>query len=86
MQGQDGEVVGPVYVKGALYPLLFGLLQEALEVLLLPGCCSGPGGKAFRWQQGRCRANQDGTGQSSGLVLSATPSSLQPKPSVLSGP
>lgn len=75
MQSQDGEVVGPVYFEGALHPLLFGLLQEALQVLLLPGRCSGSGGE-FRWQQGRSRVNQDGPEPSSGFVLPPTPSPL----------
>lgn len=48
MQSQDGEVVGPVYFEGALHPLLFGLLQEALQVLLLPGRRSSSGVKEFR--------------------------------------
>lgn len=43
MEGQDCEIVGPVHFKGTLHPLLLGLLQKALEVLLLSGSCSGSG-------------------------------------------
>lgn len=41
VEGQDCEIVGPVHLKGTLHPLLLGLLQKALEVLLLSGSCSG---------------------------------------------
>lgn len=36
VQRQHGVIMGPVHLVGTLHPLLFGVLQEALEVLLLP--------------------------------------------------